>query len=351
MAVGGLLALTRDALKQVLAYSTIAQYGYVVVLLGLGGAVGAAGACLLRHRARSGQECAVPDRGQRHRGDRPGSALPRRGALPIAASCWPSPAGSPPLASRGCHSRSASSRTNCSSPRRSSAGRAYTALAVVGATLTWPTSGASGRGSFSVPCAAALPTRGSRPCWSPRSSCWPRWSWPAAWSADHRGARRGGQARSSRRADPNLRRLPPRRPAREPARADDVPARRRAHRLAPGLGRRRAGLCRPGRSRRPEPRVLVDPRLPAGRRQTASRTGRCAIFRGRIATVLDADRRPARPGLRGHADRGRVHSRHAAPSPICRWPSRSSWSRAPRSWSSPAARPSGARHGTLDRRL
>ena len=38
--VGGILALTRDDLKQVLAYSTISQYGYVVVMYGLGGAAG-----------------------------------------------------------------------------------------------------------------------------------------------------------------------------------------------------------------------------------------------------------------------------------------------------------------------
>lgn len=37
IAVGSLLALTRDTLKPLLAYSTVAQYGYVVVLLGLGG--------------------------------------------------------------------------------------------------------------------------------------------------------------------------------------------------------------------------------------------------------------------------------------------------------------------------
>src|SRR5918998_894576 len=37
MAVGGLLALTRDVLKQLLAYSTIAQYGFVVTMYGLGG--------------------------------------------------------------------------------------------------------------------------------------------------------------------------------------------------------------------------------------------------------------------------------------------------------------------------
>lgn len=45
MAVGGLIALTRDRLKQLLAYSTISQYGYVVVLLGLGGEHAAVAAC------------------------------------------------------------------------------------------------------------------------------------------------------------------------------------------------------------------------------------------------------------------------------------------------------------------
>jgi multicomponent Na+:H+ antiporter subunit A len=44
MAVGGLLALTREDLKRVLAYSTISQYGYVVFLYGLGGAVAASAA-------------------------------------------------------------------------------------------------------------------------------------------------------------------------------------------------------------------------------------------------------------------------------------------------------------------
>ncbi len=44
MAVGGILALTRDVLKQLLAYSTISQYGYVVFMYGLGGKYGAAGA-------------------------------------------------------------------------------------------------------------------------------------------------------------------------------------------------------------------------------------------------------------------------------------------------------------------
>jgi multicomponent Na+:H+ antiporter subunit A len=41
IAVGGVISLTRDNLKQVLAYSTISQYGYVVTLLGLGGPKGA----------------------------------------------------------------------------------------------------------------------------------------------------------------------------------------------------------------------------------------------------------------------------------------------------------------------
>jgi multicomponent Na+:H+ antiporter subunit A len=44
MAVGGVLALTRDVLKQLLAYSTISQYGYVVFMYGLGGKYGASGA-------------------------------------------------------------------------------------------------------------------------------------------------------------------------------------------------------------------------------------------------------------------------------------------------------------------
>ena len=44
MAVGGVLALSQDALKPLLAYSTISQYGYVVVMFGLGGTYGAAGA-------------------------------------------------------------------------------------------------------------------------------------------------------------------------------------------------------------------------------------------------------------------------------------------------------------------
>lgn len=44
MFVGSVFALTRDTLKGILAYSTIAQYGYVVVMLALGGSTGAAGA-------------------------------------------------------------------------------------------------------------------------------------------------------------------------------------------------------------------------------------------------------------------------------------------------------------------
>ncbi|HJQ27872.1 MAG TPA: hydrogen gas-evolving membrane-bound hydrogenase subunit E [Rubrobacter sp.] len=44
MAIGGILALTRDVLKQLLAYSTIAQYGFVVTMYGLGGKYGAGGA-------------------------------------------------------------------------------------------------------------------------------------------------------------------------------------------------------------------------------------------------------------------------------------------------------------------
>ncbi|MFI7679259.1 hydrogen gas-evolving membrane-bound hydrogenase subunit E [Actinophytocola sp. NPDC049390] len=49
--VGGVLALRRDVLKQVLAYSTISQYGYMVMLYGMGGAAanGAAAFYVLAH--------------------------------------------------------------------------------------------------------------------------------------------------------------------------------------------------------------------------------------------------------------------------------------------------------------
>jgi multicomponent Na+:H+ antiporter subunit A len=41
---GGILALTRDNMKQLLAYSTISQYGYVVLMFGVGGQYGVAAA-------------------------------------------------------------------------------------------------------------------------------------------------------------------------------------------------------------------------------------------------------------------------------------------------------------------
>ena len=44
--IGGTLALAQDELKQILAYSTISQYGYVVVLYGIGGAAAAGAAAL-----------------------------------------------------------------------------------------------------------------------------------------------------------------------------------------------------------------------------------------------------------------------------------------------------------------
>jgi multicomponent Na+:H+ antiporter subunit A len=46
IAVGGVIALAQDELKQVLAYSTISQYGYVVVLYGIGGPDGAVAAAM-----------------------------------------------------------------------------------------------------------------------------------------------------------------------------------------------------------------------------------------------------------------------------------------------------------------
>ncbi len=46
VAVGGVLALAQDELKQILAHSTISQYGYVVTLYGIGGATAAGAAAL-----------------------------------------------------------------------------------------------------------------------------------------------------------------------------------------------------------------------------------------------------------------------------------------------------------------
>lgn len=44
MGVAGVIALTRNVLKHILAYSTISQYGYVVAMFGLGGEKGVTGA-------------------------------------------------------------------------------------------------------------------------------------------------------------------------------------------------------------------------------------------------------------------------------------------------------------------
>ena len=44
IAIGGVLALAQDTLKQILAHSTISQYGYVVALYGIGGSTGAGAA-------------------------------------------------------------------------------------------------------------------------------------------------------------------------------------------------------------------------------------------------------------------------------------------------------------------
>lgn len=44
IAIGGVISLTRDGFKQVLAYSTISQYGYVVLLYGIGGSLAAGAA-------------------------------------------------------------------------------------------------------------------------------------------------------------------------------------------------------------------------------------------------------------------------------------------------------------------
>src|SRR4051794_31829642 len=57
--VGGVLALSQDVLQQVLAYSTISQYGYVVLLYGIGGATasGAAAFYVLAHGVAKSALC------------------------------------------------------------------------------------------------------------------------------------------------------------------------------------------------------------------------------------------------------------------------------------------------------
>ncbi len=58
IAVGGVLALAHDELKQILAHSTISQYGYVVVLYGVGGPAGA-GAAAMYVLAHAIAKCAL----------------------------------------------------------------------------------------------------------------------------------------------------------------------------------------------------------------------------------------------------------------------------------------------------
>ena len=83
--IGGLLALSQDELKQILAHSTISQYGYVVVLYGIGGAKAAGCRGALRAHARDRQERAVHDSGGGDGGDGRDPALtPRRPGAPAA---------------------------------------------------------------------------------------------------------------------------------------------------------------------------------------------------------------------------------------------------------------------------
>ena len=90
IAVGGVLALAQDELKQVLAYSTISQYGYVVVAARARRRQGGRGRRgVLRARPRHGQERAVPDRRRGDRGDGGSTRLSRLGGLGApSCRCW-----------------------------------------------------------------------------------------------------------------------------------------------------------------------------------------------------------------------------------------------------------------------
>ena len=79
----------QDELKQILAHSTISQYGYVVALYGIGGATARGRRRALRARARDREERAVHDRRRGHRW-RPASRGSRtsggsRGGMPALA--------------------------------------------------------------------------------------------------------------------------------------------------------------------------------------------------------------------------------------------------------------------------
>ena len=88
MAVGGLLALSEDHLKRLLAYSTIAQYGYVVTMLGVGGAAGAAAACfyVLAHALAKSALFMTSGAVTEATGGRP---CPRSAAWPGPCRPWP----------------------------------------------------------------------------------------------------------------------------------------------------------------------------------------------------------------------------------------------------------------------
>ncbi len=144
MLVGGIIALTRDVLKQVLAYSTISQYGYVVVLYGLGGKYGAVGAAfyVLAHGVAKSALFLTPGAVTEATAE---TRLSRLGGLARQMPVLAVASASAAAASRRFRSRSDSSRTNCSSrPRWSEAGHTPVSRWWARASRS-PTLGASGR--------------------------------------------------------------------------------------------------------------------------------------------------------------------------------------------------------------
>ena len=118
IAVGGVLALAQDELKQILAHSTISQYGYVVALYGIGGAAapGAAALYVIAHAIAKSALFMTAGAVTVATGE---TRLSRLGGLARdAAGRWRSRAASRRRRSPRCRSRSGSSRTSCSSPPR-----------------------------------------------------------------------------------------------------------------------------------------------------------------------------------------------------------------------------------------
>ena len=242
--VGGVLALGQDKLKQVLAYSTISQYGYVVFLYGIGGAAGtgAAGFYVLAHgvgksalfmTAGAVTMATGEDRLSRLGGLGRRSPVLAAGAGLAAANLAALPLDGGVLQGRALLRRRAGGRPD---PRRAGRARRGADLGLhrplLGAAVPGPGAHRAGQGA---PAAGRANRRTGR-----RHRAGRHGRDPVRGPGGGVGQRR---ERGSRGALPGL---PPRRPGGEPDGAGCLAPRRAAARLPPGHGRR---VPWPGRGR------------------------------------------------------------------------------------------------------